>query len=97
MAYTSFVKVVWDRGKDVANQKKHGVSFREASELLTSGVDYLEIFDEPTRMTRTVSFPSARSVAAWFSLSGRSAMTTTSGSSVPVGPRGASRCYSARM
>jgi uncharacterized protein len=46
MAYTSFVKVVWDRAKDLANQKKHGVSFKEASELLVSGVDYLEIFDE---------------------------------------------------
>ncbi len=46
MAYTSFVKVVWDRAKDVANQKKHGVSFKEASELLVSGVEHLEIFDE---------------------------------------------------
>jgi uncharacterized protein len=46
MAYTRSVKVTWDRAKDVANQKKHGVSFREASELLTSGVDHLEIFDD---------------------------------------------------
>jgi uncharacterized DUF497 family protein len=40
------VKVKWDRAKDVANQKKHGVSFREASELLTSGVEHLEFFDD---------------------------------------------------
>jgi DNA-binding transcriptional regulator YiaG len=40
------VKVVWDRAKDVANQRKHGVSFKEASELLVSGVEHLEIFDE---------------------------------------------------
>jgi len=46
MAYTSFVKVVWGREKDIANQKKHGVSFQEASELLTSGADHLEIFDD---------------------------------------------------
>jgi len=46
MAYTWSVKVVWDRAKDIANQKKHGVSFREASELLTSGADHFEIFDD---------------------------------------------------
>ncbi len=40
------MKVVWDRAKDVANQRKHGVSFREASELLVSGADHLEIFDD---------------------------------------------------
>ena len=31
--------------KDLANQAKHGVSFEEASELFTSGEDYLELFD----------------------------------------------------
>ena len=36
----------WDDGKDRANQRKHGVRFTEASELFSSGVDYLEIFDE---------------------------------------------------
>lgn len=46
MAYTGFVKVTWDRAKDLRNQKKHGVSFREASELLTSGVAHLEFFDD---------------------------------------------------
>src|SRR3954465_3213962 len=46
MAYTGSVKVGWDRAKDLANQKKHGVSFREASELLVSGVEHLEIFDD---------------------------------------------------
>jgi uncharacterized DUF497 family protein len=40
------VKVSWDHGKNLANQKKHGVSFEEARELFTSGVECLEIFDE---------------------------------------------------
>ena len=46
MAYTVDVRVTWDRAKNLANQKKHGVSFEEASELFRSGVDYLERFDE---------------------------------------------------
>ena len=37
----SFIK-----SKDKANQERHGVSFDEAAELFTSGVDYLEIYDE---------------------------------------------------
>jgi uncharacterized protein len=40
------VRVEWDQAKSIANQKKHGVSFTEAERLFTSGVDYLEIFDE---------------------------------------------------
>jgi uncharacterized DUF497 family protein len=40
------VRVTWDHDKNLANQSKHGVSFEEAGELFTSGVDYLEIFDE---------------------------------------------------
>jgi uncharacterized protein len=31
---------------DLANRKRHDVSFKEASELLVSGVEYLEIFDD---------------------------------------------------
>jgi uncharacterized DUF497 family protein len=46
LAYTVGVKVTWDRSKNLANQKKHGVSFEDASELFRSGVDYLERFDE---------------------------------------------------
>jgi uncharacterized DUF497 family protein len=38
--------VVWDEAKNLKNQRKHGVSFEEAEELLASGSDYLEIFDE---------------------------------------------------
>lgn len=38
--------ITWDETKNRANQRKHGVSFDEASELFTSGVDYLELFDE---------------------------------------------------
>lgn len=40
------MEVPWDPAKNRANQEKHGVSFDEASELFTSGRDYLEIFDE---------------------------------------------------
>ena len=40
------MRVVWDDAKNVANQKKHGVSLQEARALFTSGVDYLEIFDD---------------------------------------------------
>jgi len=40
------VKVAWDRAKNLANQRKHGVSFGEASELFRSGANYLEIFDD---------------------------------------------------
>lgn len=36
----------WDPDKAKSNLAKHGVSFREAAELFTSGVDFLEIFDE---------------------------------------------------
>ena len=36
----------WDPEKDRANQAKHGLSFQEASDLFSSGVDCLEIYDE---------------------------------------------------
>ncbi len=35
----------WDPEKERANVAKHGLSFAEAIELLSSGVDYLEIYD----------------------------------------------------
>jgi uncharacterized DUF497 family protein len=40
------VKVVWDDAKNLANETKHGISFEEASELLVSDIDHLELFDE---------------------------------------------------
>lgn len=40
------MRVTWDETKNLANQKKHGLSFQEARVLLLSGTDYLEIFDE---------------------------------------------------
>jgi uncharacterized DUF497 family protein len=46
VAYTLTVEVTWDPAKNALNQKRHGVSFEEASELFTSGVDFLELFDE---------------------------------------------------
>ena len=39
------MKFEWDEAKNLANQKKHGVSFEEAKSLF-AGDDYLEIFDE---------------------------------------------------
>jgi uncharacterized DUF497 family protein len=46
MAYTGLVKFVWNEAKNAANKRKHGISFQEAKALFTSGVDYLEIFDD---------------------------------------------------
>ena len=46
MVYAAEVRVAWDEAKNLANRKKHGISFEEAEELFVSGVDYLEIFDE---------------------------------------------------
>lgn len=40
------MKVAWDETKNLANQRKHGISFEEAAELFASASDYLEIFDE---------------------------------------------------
>jgi uncharacterized DUF497 family protein len=45
MTHNGLVQFEWDDVKNAANQDKHGVSFEEASELFTSGEDYLEIFD----------------------------------------------------
>jgi len=39
------VRVVWDAAKNRANLAKHGVSFDEASRLVTAGADFLEVFD----------------------------------------------------
>ncbi len=36
----------WDPEKEKANLEKHGISFPEATELFSSGADYLEIYDE---------------------------------------------------
>lgn len=36
----------WDPSKDAANQRKHSISFDEATELFTGDSNYLEIFDE---------------------------------------------------
>lgn len=37
---------MWDEAKNLANRRKHGISFEEAAGLFASGSDYLEIFDE---------------------------------------------------
>lgn len=38
--------IIWDERKDLSNRQKHGVSFEEASELLRSDRDHLELYDE---------------------------------------------------
>jgi uncharacterized DUF497 family protein len=40
------VKVAWDEAKNRANQRIHGISFEEASELFRGENEYLEMFDE---------------------------------------------------
>ncbi|MBX3274557.1 MAG: BrnT family toxin [Sandaracinaceae bacterium] len=40
------MRLEWDPAKDEANRAKHGIGFAEASELLTSGVECLEIYDQ---------------------------------------------------
>ncbi len=40
------MKVEWDEAKNLANQRKHGISFEEAVRLFAEDADYLEIFDE---------------------------------------------------
>jgi hypothetical protein len=40
------VRFEWDAAKDEVNRQKHGISFAEASELFSSGVDFLEIYDQ---------------------------------------------------
>jgi len=39
LAYTVPVRVTWNEEKNLSNEKKHGVSFDEATELFTSGTD----------------------------------------------------------
>lgn len=46
MAYHGTVRFAWDLNKDEANQRKHGLSFEEASGLFSGDDDYLEIYDE---------------------------------------------------
>ena len=36
----------WDPAKEQANLDKYGISFGEAIKLFSSGVDYLEVYDE---------------------------------------------------
>lgn len=40
------MKFEWDRDKAESNRRRHGVGFREATTLFTSGAPYLEKYDE---------------------------------------------------
>jgi len=46
LAYHAGELFEWDPGKARTNERKHGVTFEEARSLFTSGVDFLEIYDE---------------------------------------------------
>ena len=46
MAYNFRMEFEWDAAKEKKNRALHGISFLEATEVFTSGADYLEIFDE---------------------------------------------------
>ena len=46
MAYTGVVRLEWDEAKNLANQKKHGISFEDASGLFTGEGECFDIFDE---------------------------------------------------
>ncbi len=78
----------WDPAKAESNVRKHGVSFEEASELFTSGVDYLEIFDDAHSESEERFIAIGPTDGAWFSLFGRSATMRPSASSARVG-----RCH----
>lgn len=45
------MKFAWDDAKDLANQRKHRISFDEAAALFRPAVDYLEIFDAEHSIT----------------------------------------------
>jgi uncharacterized DUF497 family protein len=40
------VRFDWDSQKDRENGRKHGLRFSEVVSLFTSGVEYLEVYDE---------------------------------------------------
>ena len=40
------MELEWDPDKNETNQRKHGVSFEEASEVFTGGESYLDLIDE---------------------------------------------------
>src|SRR5262249_16914511 len=56
--------VAWDEAKNLANQRKHGVSFEEAQELFLSKVDYLEFYDDAHSDFEDRFSPSVRSHVA---------------------------------
>lgn len=39
-------RVEWDRSKNEANRRKHGIGFEEAAELFRTGVHFVELIDE---------------------------------------------------
>lgn len=45
MAHSRIVRFEWDEAKNLANKRKHGLSFEAASEVFSTN-DFLEIFDQ---------------------------------------------------
>jgi uncharacterized DUF497 family protein len=62
LTYNRSLEVEWDPLKNEENEHKHGVSFREAAGLFSSGRDYLEIFDtaHSEREDRLIAIGSVR-------------------------------------
>jgi hypothetical protein len=50
------VRFEWDAKKERQNLRKHGVSFEEAKQLLTSDVDFLEIYGVQIPLCCTVPY-----------------------------------------
>jgi uncharacterized protein len=91
------VRVAWDEAKNLANRRKHGISFEEAAELFASSSDYLEIFDEAHSESEDRSSPSAPLRMVSFLSCGRCATTIRLASSVLAGPVSASNLSTAAM
>jgi uncharacterized DUF497 family protein len=87
MAYTASVRFEWDEAKNVANQRKHGVSYEEASKLFADNVDRLDLFDEHHSSVEERFISIARSTEGSRSWFGPNATRTLCASSVLAGRR----------
>jgi uncharacterized DUF497 family protein len=55
-----WVRFEWDPKKERGNVKKHGLGFAAAKELLASGVDYLELYDDAHSEERFIAIGPVR-------------------------------------
>jgi len=89
------VNFAWDEAKNLANQKKHGVSFEEAKSLFAAD-DYLEVFDDEHSETENALSRSASSAKVSLLWSGRFLRRKRPGSSARA-PRQKRRKASTRL